>query len=246
MIIERHFKVLMLTLVAAVQGAAAQPAQPAYTLTVTKEGTRYVSLTAEGAKLSDVAADLARRLSAQVIVGPSLKDEKISAQFAGTPIEPAMLAIAPRVYIDYEVRQDAEPVPLGIYLLGDADPYPSVGAVVRGTSQGVILSGNTEDTGQPPPADAPLRVVYEKRRLTVFAKQQLLIVVVMTIAETLGVPAEIKYETTEIVNVNFKDMPNLEDAIAGLSPKVRVYVRSDANRLEKTLLRLVVVRPATQ
>jgi hypothetical protein len=78
----------------------------------------------------------------------------------------------------------------------------------------------------------------------VFAKQQLLIVVVMTIAETMGVPAEIKHETTETVNANIKDTQLIEDAIAGLSPNVRVYVRSDLNRLDKTLLRLVVVPPA--
>lgn len=242
--IQRRFKVLVFMLLTAVQGAAAQPARPAYTLTVTKDVTPFISLTAEGARLSEVAADLGRRLNARVIVGPSLQDEKITAKFAGTPIEPAMLAIAPRVVIDYEVRQDAEPLPLGVYLLGDADPEPSVTAVVRGTSQGMVISGNTEDTGQPPPADAPLRVVYNKRRLTVFAKQQMLIVVVMTIAETLGVPAEIKYETREIVNANIKDTTNIEDAIAGLSPKVRVYVRSDLNRLDKTLLRIVVVPPA--
>ena len=242
MIVEWRFKVLMVMLAASVQSAAAQPAQSRYSLTVTKDITPYVTLTAEGAKLSDVAADLARRLGAQVIVAPSLKDEKISAKFAGTPIEPAMLAIAPRVLVDYEVRQDEQPRVLGIYLLGDADPEPSVSAVVQGSSQGVMISGNTEDTGQPPPKDAPLRIIYNKKRLTVYAKQQPLIVVVMAIAEEMGVPAEIKDERVELINVNVKDTPAIEETIAGLSPKVRVYVRSDANRLERTLLRVVVVR----
>ena len=242
MIVEWRFKVLMVVLAASVQSAAAQPAQSQYSLTVTKDITPYVTLTAEGAKLSDVAADLARRLGAQVIVAPSLKDEKITAKFAGTPIEPAMLTIAPRVLVDYEVRQDEQPRVLGIFLLGDTDPEPSVSAVVHGNSQGVMISGNTEDTGQPPPKDAPLQIIYNKKRLTVYAKQQPLIVVVMAIAEEMGVPAEIKDETVELINVNVKDTPAIEETIAGLSPKVRVYVRSDANRLERTLLRVVVVR----
>ena len=248
MIVEWRFKVLMLMLAASVQSAAAQPAQPPqppqgrYSLTVTKDITPYVTLTAEGAKLSDIAADLGRRLGAQVIVAPSLKDEKITAKFAGTPIEPAMLSIVPRALVDYEVRQDEQPRVLGIYLLGDADPEPSASAVVHGTSQGVMISGNTEDTGKPPAPDAPLRIIYNKKRLTLYAKQQPLMVVVMAVAEELGVPAEIKDENVELINANVKDTPAIEETIAGLSPNVRVYVRADANRLERTLLRIVLVR----
>ena len=244
--VERRFKVLMLLLATAVPGvAAAQPVPRAYTLTVTKDVTPFVTLTAQDARLSDVAADLAKQLGAKVILGPSLKNERISARFEGTPIEPAMLAISPRVLVDYEVRRDAQPVALGIYLLGQEDPIPAVSAVVQGTSQGLLVTGNTEDTGQPP-ANAPLRIVYNKGRLTVFAKQQPLIVVVMAIADELGVPAEIKYESREVINADVKDTPMIEETLAGLSENVRVYVRSDVNRLEKRLLRVVVVGPAAK
>ncbi len=225
------------------QNAAAKPAQKAYTLTVTKDGTTMVTLTAADAKVSEIAADLATRVGAQVITGPSLKDEKITTQFAGSPLELAMVTIAPHVIIDYEVRRDAQPRPLGIYLLGNADPDPSPSAVVRGTSQGMIVSGNTEDTGGPPPADAPLRVIYDKGRLAVFAKRQPLMVVLLTIADTLDVPAEVKRDTTELVDVNIKETPQLEEAIAGLSPSVRVYVRADVTRFSRTLLRLVIDPP---
>lgn len=244
--VERRFKVLMLLLATAVQGVtAAQPVRRAYTLTVTKDATPFVSLAAQDAALSDVAMDLAKQLGAKVILGPSLKTERISARFEGTPVEPAMLAIAPRVLIDYEIRRDAQPVPLGIYLLGQDDPVPAVSAVVQGTSQGLLVMGNTEDTGKPP-ADAPLRITYDKGRLTVFAKQQPLIVVVMAIADEMGVPAEIKYETREVIDANVKDTAMIAETLAGLSEHVRVYVRSDANRLEKTLLRVVVVGPSAK
>jgi hypothetical protein len=244
--VERRFQVLMLLLATAVQGAtAAQPVRRAYTLTVTKDAAPFVTLMAQDARLSDVAADLAKQLNAKVILGPSLKNERTSARVEGTPLEPAMLAIAPRVYVDYEVRRDAQPLPLGIYLLGQDDPDPAVSAVVQGTSQGLLVTGNTEDTGQPP-ANAPLRIVYDKGRLTVFAKQQLLIVVVMAIADELGVPAEIKYESREVIDANVKDTPMIEETLAGLSEHVRVYVRSNANRLEKRLLRVVVVGPSAK
>ena len=246
MIVERRFQVLMLVLATAVQGAtAAQRAQPAHTLTVTKDGATFLTLTAEDARLSDVAADLAKQLNVQVIVGTSLKDEKISAQIAGTSIEPAMLAIAPRVYVDYEMRRNAEPVPLGIYLLGLDDIDPSPSAVVQRTCQGLFLSGNTEDTGQPP-KDAPLRITYDKGRLTVFAKEQSLIAVALAIADQLGVPAEVKYETREVISADIKETPMIDDALVGLSYNVRVYVRADAGRFEKRLLRVVIVPPPAQ
>lgn len=242
--VERRFKVLMLLLATAVQGTAAAqpPVRPAYTLTVTKDVTPFVTLTAQDAKLSDIAADLAKQLNAKVIVGPSLKEERISARFEGTPLEPAMLAIARRVYVDYEVRKDAQPLPLGIYLLGQDDPDPAVSAVVQGTSQGLLITGNTEDTGKPP-ADAPLRIIYDKGRLTVFARQQPMIAVVMAIADEMGVPAEIKYPSREVIDANVKESAMIEDTLAGLSESVRVYVRADAIRLEKRLLRVVVVGP---
>jgi hypothetical protein len=241
--VERRFKVLMLVLAIAVPGAAAAQTPPrAYTLSVTKDATPFVTLAAQDAKLSDVAADLAKQLGAKVILGTSLKDEKISARFAGTPIEQAMLSIAPRVFVDYEVRRDVAPVALGIFLLGQDDPEPSMSAVVQGSSQGLLISGNTEDTGEPP-ANAPLRIIYNKGRLTVFAKQQPLIAVVMAIAEQLGVPSEIKYESREIIDANIKESPMIEETLVGLSDNVRVYVRADANRLEKRLLRVVVVGP---
>jgi len=245
-IVERRFKTVMLLLAMAVPvAAAAQPAQPArptYTLTVTREGTPFLTLAAQGAKLSDIAADVARRLNVKVIVAPSLKDERVTAQLNASPIEPAMLALAPRVYVDYEVRKDTQPVPLGIYLLGLEDPAPAVSAVVQGTSQGLLIEGNTEDTGQPR-ADAPVRVTYGRGKLSVFAKQQPLIVVVMTIADVIGVPAEIKHPSRELVDVDVRDTPVLEEALAGLSENVRVYVRSNANTLERSLLRVVVVGP---
>lgn len=237
------FFALIATVHGSQQAAGAKPAQKAFTLTVTKEAPVMVALTAADARVSEIAVELAKGLGARVILGPSLKDEKVTTQFAGTPLELALVTIAPHAIIDYEVRKDADPKPLGIYLLGNADPDPSVSEVVRGTSQGLMISGNTEDVGAPPPANAPLRVIYDKARLTVFANKQSLTVVLLTIADIMGVPGEVKRETTEIIDANVKDTPQLEEAIAGLSPSVRVYVRNDLSRFHKTLLRLVIDGP---
>ena len=242
--IERRFKVLMVVLAMAVQGVAAQQTPPAHALTVTKEGGTFLDLKAKDAKLADIAADIAKRLNAKVIVAPSLKDAKITAEFAGTPIEPAMLILAPRVYVDYEVRRDAQPLPLGIYLLGLDDPDPAASAVVQGTSQGLFISGNTETTEAP--KDAPLQIKYDKGRLSVIAKQQPLIAVVLAIAEELGVPAEVKHESREVINADIKETAAIEDALVSLSENVRVYVRSNPIRVDRRLLRVVIVGPAAK
>jgi hypothetical protein len=80
----------------------------------------------------------------------------------------------------------------------------------------------------------------------VFAKEQPLIAVVLSIAEILGVPAEVKHETREMISTEIKETPMIEETLAGLSDDVRVYVRSSANRLERTLLRIVIVPPAAK
>jgi SspJ family small acid-soluble spore protein len=224
------------------QGAGGQSAQKPFTVTAsTKDGIAEVSVNAENARLSEIAADLSRALSAPVFVGPTIMNETITIQFSDAPLEPALRSLAPRVLIDYEIRQNAPPVPLGIYLAGFADRDPDLTAVVRGRSQGLLIAGNTEDTGQPL-KDDPLQIVYEKGRLALKSKQQPLQAVVLAIADTLGVPAEIKYETLEIVNTEIRDS-SPEDALLALSPSVRLYVRVDANLLNRTLLRIVVARP---
>jgi hypothetical protein len=224
------------------QNASGAPARKTYTLRIAKAETTAVSLNAERARLSELAADLSKRLNAKVIVGPTLENETVSARFSELPLDQALTSLVPRVLIDYEIRQAAQPVPLGIYLLGHTDPEPLTSAVVRANSQGLYIAGHTEET-EKPSKDDPLRVRYENNRLTVFAKQQPLLAVVMTIAEVLGVPAEIKHETAETVDTDIQDAPLAEDAIVGISPKIRLYVRVDAIRGQRTLLHLAVVPP---
>ena len=261
------FQVMSLVLLIAAQGAflavdckpqvqtpsapsgAKPPAKKKYTLRITKEGITGVSLKANKAKLSDIALDLAKRLGAKVMLGPTMEKEAITVEFADLTLEPALRLLAPRVYIDYEIRKDAQPAPMGIYLLGYADPVPAVNAVVQGSSEAMIIEGNTEDTGETSKSesqDDPLQVdLDDNDHLTIKSKKQPLAVVVMTIADVLEVPAEIKYESPEIVDTVIKDTL-LEDAIPRLSPNIRLYVRVDLNGSERTPLRLLVVPPTVK
>lgn len=228
------------------QGAAKQPVKKSYTLRITKEGITGVSLKADRAKLSEIAPDLAKRLGAKVILGAAMQKEAITVEFYDLTLEPALRLLAPRVYMDYEVRAGAPPTILGIYLLSNADPDPATNAVVVGTSQAMMIEGNTEDTGEPATEDDPLLVELDDNNLiTIKSEKQSLLAVVMTVADVLGVPAEIKYESDEIVDTRIKDTP-FEDAITRLSPNIRLYVRDDLTRSRKTALRLSLVPPTAK
>jgi len=235
-----------------VNAAPQQPARPAaaqsrpkqtYRLRITGGHIVGVSLKANKTKMTEIAAALSKRLSAQVVLGQSVSKEAITVEFADLPLETAMALLAPRVFIDYEIKANAPPAPLGIFLLGQEDPEPAKNATVKSSSQALMFEGNTEDEpAQPDPDADPLQVDLDDNFLTIKSKKQLLIAVVLTIAEVLEVPAEIRYESTEMVDVTIKDMP-LESAIPGLSPNIRLYVRADLAKSQRTPLRVALVPP---
>jgi hypothetical protein len=228
------------------QSAANPATKKKHRLRITKGYLTAVSLKANKAKISEIAADLSKRLDTQVILGPNEKKKAITVEFYDLPLEPALGLLAPRVYIDYEIRANAQPRLLAIFLMDQDDPDPAKNAVVQGSSEAMLIEGNTEDTAEESEAqrDAdPLQVDLEDNCLTIKSKKQLLAAVVLTIAEVLGVPAEIKYDSNEIVDTVIKDTP-YEDAITRLSPNIRLYVRADLTRSQRTPLRLTVVPPA--
>lgn len=215
-------------------------------LRVTKGYITAVSLKADKAKMSELASDLSKRLGAQVILGTLLSKKAITVEFYDLPLEPALRLLAPRVYIDYEIRANAQPKVLGVFLMDQDDPDPSKTAVVRGYSEAMMFEGNTED--DPEQSDVqrdrgPLHVDLKDNHLTIKSKKQPLAAVVLTIAQVLGVPAEIKYDSNELVDLEIKDTP-FEEAVATLSPNIRLYVRADLNRSQRTPLRLRLVPPA--
>ncbi len=228
------------------QPQASKPApKKKFRLRITKGYIIGVSLKADKAKMSEIAADLSKRLNTRVILGPTMSKEAITVEFYDLPLEPALRLLAPRVYIDYEIRANAQPTLLGIFLMGQEDPDPAKNEVVHGSSEAMLIEGNTEDNPEQSEVqrdDDPLQVDLDDNNLTIKSKKQPLAAVVLTIAEVLGVPAEIKYDSTEIVDTNIKDTP-WEDAIARLSPNIRLYVRADLTRSQRTPLRLALVPP---
>ena len=229
------------------QGASKTSPKKRHRLRITKGEIIGLSLKADKAKMSEIAADLAKRLGVQVILGPNMAKETITVEFYDLPLEAALRLLVPRVYIDYEIKENAQPVRLGIFLSDSNDPEPAATAVVQGSSQAMMIEGNTEDTPDSVENsdNDPLQVELDENHLTIKSKKQPLVVVVLTIAELLGVPAEIKYESAEIVDTEIKDTP-FEDAITRLSPNIRLYVRVDLTRSKRTALRLTLVPPVAK
>jgi hypothetical protein len=227
--------------------SVARPApKKKFRLRITKGYLTGVSLKADKVRMTDIAVELSKRLGARVILGPAMTKEAITVEFYDLPLEPALRLLAPRVYLDYEIRANAQPTLLGVFLMGQDDPDPAKTAVVQGSSEAMLIEGNTEDTAEQSEVqrpDDPLQVELDDNNLTIKSKKQPLVAVVMTIAEVLGVPAEIKYESNELVDTEIKDTP-FEDAIPRLSPNIRLYVRADLTRSQRTPLRLALVSPA--
>ena len=239
MIGGRLLGVAVLACLVAGGAPAALGAQQKYKLDVTGEREfTSITLTSEGAALSDIAADLATRLRVPVLVGSSLQKEPVFVTFSDSALEPALRSLALRSLVDYELRQNASAAPQGIYLLGAADPDPATDAIVRGPSMGLMISGHTEEFTDPA-KEEPIRVIGDRNRISIVVKQQPLEVVLMAVSETLGVPVEVKSGGAEIIEVNMAGV-SAEEALVRLSPHVRVYVRANLSRVERTLLRVIV------
>lgn len=209
-----------------------------------EDGFLNVTLKAREARIADIAADLGTRLRARVVVGPDLAKDTISVDMPSSPLETVLQSLAPRVLVDYEVRQNAQPLPLAIYLLAPTDAEPKANVAERGVSQGVVISGHTEET---PNGDGsePVTISGDAQRLSIAVKEQPLALVAMVVAETLGVTLDLDYPAGEPVAVSVTNLP-AEDAVLGISPNVRMHVRVDLSRAERTPLKLVVTRADTR
>jgi len=214
---------------------------PPFALRVTVDQIIGISLRAENAKLTDIAADLSKKLKTPVALSPVMQKQRATIDFADVVLEPAMQLLAPLVYIDYEIDSapGAHPRPVGIYLSAHNEPAPAINANVRSTSQAFIISGNTEGESD---EDDDIHISYRNGKLTLKAKDQPLLDVLSSISDETGVRLEAKDDATETVSVDIKDLP-LDEAILKVSPHLRLYLRADLYRNQRTPLLIVIVQP---
>ena len=219
-------------------------AKPSFKLTVNEENVLAISLQAENSQLSEIAADLSRKLKIPVVLSPVMAKQRTGAKFTDLLLEPAMQLLAPVVFVDYEIDSapGARPRPLGVFLNAYNETPPATNAVVKFKSQAFVISGNTEATADSTDENAPIKVSSKNGRISVTAKDQPLVDVMASIADEAGIPFEGPEESDETVSVDIKDRP-LEDAILPISPNLQIYVRFDSEHATRTVLRMVVVVP---
>jgi hypothetical protein len=223
-------------------------ARPEFSLRVSTKNLLTFSLEAEKAPLANIAAELSKKLKVPVLLGHTAKYLAVTTSFKRITLEPAMQMLAPHVYIDYEVNPapGAQPRPIGIYLNSYDDPEPAINAVVTSKSEAILIEGHTEEGTEAAPAEKeePTKISFEQNYLSVTAKRQPLSVVLYNIAYELRIPFELKWESTDVVDVDIERLP-LEEAMSRLSPHVRLYVRANLQNSERKPFRMVLVRPET-
>lgn len=229
-------------------------AKPSFVMTVKSRPILNISLKAEKAKMAEVAQELSKRLKTPVFLGPQRQNELISIEFSQLTLEPALQLMSPTVFVDYEIDTGSTtPKPLGIFFYDANQGEPPLTAVITGSSQSLLVEGNTEDgvepetEGEKKREEQPLKVSYLNGALTVKAKKQALPLVLLKIGEELGIPVDIQNENASIVDVEISKLP-VEDVVRQLSPHIRLFMRVDLTRAEKRALRLILSEPpkATQ
>ena len=224
--------------------------KPPYTLTVKTRPILNISLKADKANMNEVAQDLSKRLKIPVFLGTERKSEPLSIEFSELTLEPALQLLSPAVYIDYEIETgpQMQPKALGIFLYDANQGEPPASAVINGSTQSMLIEGNTEDVEDESEDEnkkedeKPLRVTYLNYQLSVKAKKQPLPLVVLKIGEIIGVPVDIQDDRMEIVDADISKL-SVEEALRQLSPYVKLFVRADLARSERRVMRVVLMGP---
>lgn len=228
----------------------AKPKLP-YSIRIDSLPLLNISIKAEKAKMSEVAQELSKQLKVPIFLGPERENDLVTIEFSELTLEPALQLMSPTVYVDYELDtgSNAPPKPLGIYFFDANQGEPPLTAVVNGSTQSMLIEGNTED-GVEPESDEdkkkleeqPLRIEFKDNLLTVKAKKQSLALVLLKIGEELGIPIDIQNENAALIDAEISKLP-IEDVVRQLSPHIRLYLRADLTRAERRALRLVLAEP---
>lgn len=231
--------------------AKAKEAKGKFTLKVASGLVRAIDLNANAALVAEIAAKLSKEFDIPVLLSPVMQKARVSIEFDGMPLEGAVRLIAPQPYADYEISGDGSTMPkiMALYLYALNEPPPSESAVVRGDSEAILISGDTEEGTERDTVKAEqeksLSVKLERNQITVHARKQPLTAVLYEIASKVDIPFEMKYDSSEVVNVDLNNA-TMEQVVRTLSPNIRLYQRTDLQTYETRPLRLVLAQPTSQ
>lgn len=239
---------------AAAADAKQQPAAAkGFTLRVTKQGPVSVyKLVAKNAKVSDIAADLARQIDAPVQLSPLMQRQRVTVDFSDLDLEAALRFLAPVPLVDYVAggADDAsgQPKPLAVYLYAVNETPPALNETVKGNSEAFLIEGHTEEGTEEyekKKKEEPLEIAFANNRLSVRAEKQPLSIVLIKVAGALGIPFELNHNAAEVVDLNFQQYP-VDQAMRSISTAVRFYYRADLSTSEKYPIRLALSATAAR
>ncbi|HEX8722844.1 MAG TPA: hypothetical protein VF736_19655 [Pyrinomonadaceae bacterium] len=231
-------------------GAQKKPEVKPWSLKMSGDAPHTFTAKAKDAPVSEIAAEMSRLVKVPITLSPLASKQKVTLDFGGLPLEAALRMLAPQTYVDYVAGEGAgEPRLLAVYLQGLNEPPPPSTVAVRGNSQAILIEGDTEEgteaqAEREKKEEEELRVTWANNQLSVRAKKQPLSVVLYKIASEVGVPFELRYESREMVDVEFENY-SLEQAFRSLSPGVRYFYRVDLQTFQVQPLRLALLAPAS-
>lgn len=220
----------------------------AFRLRLSKSQPKTISLRALEAPMPEIASELGREYKVPVQLSPVMQKQLITIEFSEMPLDAALRMLAPQPYVDYESGGDFEqPKPLAIYLHALNEPPPALSASVKNSSEAILIEGDTEEGVERPDSskeeEIPLSVSFAKNQLSVRARKQPLTVVLFKVASVLSVPFDLRFDSNEIIDIDFSNQP-LDQAVRSLSPAIRFYYRTDLQTFETLPLRLALMAPA--
>jgi len=229
------------------KGAGEATAAKAWSVKMTKSAPHTFTVKAADAKLSEIAAEISRLAKVSVTLSPLMQKQRVTLDFGGLNLDATLRMLAPQPVVDYESGgDDPQPRALAVYLQGLNETPPAPGPEMRGSAQAILIEGDTEEGTEreaQKEEEDPLKVTYSNSQLSVHAKRQPLSVVLYKIASELGVPFDLRHESTQLIDAEFSDQP-LDQAVRSLSPEVRLYYRQDLQTFRIQPLRLALVSPA--
>ncbi len=223
-------------------------AKGTWSVRMSKSAPHTFTVKAKDAMLGEITGEIARLLKIPVSLSPLMAKQRVTLDFSAMNLEASLRLLAPQPYVDYVAGGEDSPEPkaLAVYLHALNERPPSTTDTVKGSSEVMLIEGNTEegtDGEEKKKEEDPLKITYAGRQLSVRAHQQPLTIVLFKVASEVGVPFEMRYDSTELIDVDFSNY-SIEQAVRRLSPYVRLYYRSDLQTFEIQPLRIALVAPA--
>jgi hypothetical protein len=230
--------------------AAAAAKKETWSVKMSKAAPYTFTIKAKDTPLSTITGEISKLVKTPVSLSPLMAQQRVTLDFGGMNLEGTLRMLAPQPYVDYVAggTDPDQPKPLAIYLHGMNERPPALTATVRGSSEAILIEGDTEDgVGDEEERKRreeaePLKVSFGQNQLSVRAKKQPLTVVLYRIASEIGVPFELRYESPEVIDVEFTNY-TLDQAVRSLSPHVRLYYRIDLQTFQTQPLRLALISP---